>query len=196
MANTQHTIAVTALIEHKGRFLFIRRPSSSGEFSGQWVFPGGKVDADEDAIQALLREISEETGLALVNGLNLLSTYKFTRKDGSSTQGLVFLARTDTPETLIDEASASEHEWILPEEVIDYIESDKTIYGMEVHVRNALIVIKGFSVPLAAMSVTDYQEAKCLMTKQYLKELAHNDFNEQKLSDESWIFPNEGKYIK
>ena len=98
--------------------------------------------------------------------------------------------------TSIDKASASEHEWILPEDVVDYVESMRTIYGMEVHVRNALIVIRGFSVPSTAISVTDYQEAKCFMTKQYLTDLAYSDFDEKRLLEESWIFPNKGKYSK
>ncbi|MDO8604882.1 MAG: NUDIX hydrolase [bacterium] len=196
MTSTQHTIAVTALVEHEGRFLFIQRPATAGEYSGQWVFPGGKVDANEDVIQALLRELGEEVGLVHLTNLHFLSAYKFTRKDGSSTQGLVFLARTDTPETVIDETSASKHEWILPEEVVDYVETQRTIYGMEVHVRNALIAIRGFFIPPTAVSVTNYQEAKCNMTKQYLMDIAYGDFDVRNLSDESWIFPNKGKYAK
>ncbi len=31
---------------------------------GCWLYPGGHVDADEDPVQAVLREVSEETGIA------------------------------------------------------------------------------------------------------------------------------------
>jgi 8-oxo-dGTP diphosphatase len=30
---------------------------------GCWLYPGGHVDADEDPVQAVLREVAEETGL-------------------------------------------------------------------------------------------------------------------------------------
>ena len=30
---------------------------------GCWLYPGGHIDADEDPVQAVLREVSEETGI-------------------------------------------------------------------------------------------------------------------------------------
>src|ERR1700733_9606201 len=132
MLDTIHTIAVTALVEHEGRFLFIKRPLTEGEFNDQWVFPGGKVHSSEDICQALLRELLEEVGVSDIVSLQLLSAYKFTRKNGSSTQGLVFLARARSAAVVIDDASASACRWIEPEEVVDDVMAGRTIYGMEV----------------------------------------------------------------
>ncbi|MCK4453977.1 NUDIX hydrolase [Candidatus Parcubacteria bacterium] len=58
-----HIVAVTCLIENNGRFLLIKRSSKEDYYGGKWVFPGGKVEREEDVIQTLLREIKEETGL-------------------------------------------------------------------------------------------------------------------------------------
>ncbi len=33
---------------------------------GQWLYPGGHVDPDEDPAQAAVREVAEETGIAAV----------------------------------------------------------------------------------------------------------------------------------
>lgn len=48
-----------------GRCLLIRRSPANANFAGQWEWPGGKVDPGEDFATALLRELAEETGLAV-----------------------------------------------------------------------------------------------------------------------------------
>jgi len=65
---SKHTIPITAIIENEGKFLFIKRSRNSQNMAGKWVFPGGKVEADEDVIQALYRELKEETTLYHKNG--------------------------------------------------------------------------------------------------------------------------------
>jgi 8-oxo-dGTP pyrophosphatase MutT (NUDIX family) len=44
-----------------GRVLMLKR-SSVGDAAGQWSFPGGKIEEDEDAAGAANRECKEETG--------------------------------------------------------------------------------------------------------------------------------------
>lgn len=64
--NIDDSIAsVGALIYAKntGRFLFLLRNNSS--YSGTWGLAGGKMESQETAGQALLREIKEEIGLKL-----------------------------------------------------------------------------------------------------------------------------------
>jgi 8-oxo-dGTP pyrophosphatase MutT (NUDIX family) len=45
--------------------LLTRRASGLRSHPGQWALPGGRADAGESAEQAALRELAEETGLAL-----------------------------------------------------------------------------------------------------------------------------------
>lgn len=49
------------LISPHGRALFLRR-SGLGDHAGQWCFPGGKIEGDESAAKAAVRECLEETG--------------------------------------------------------------------------------------------------------------------------------------
>jgi 8-oxo-dGTP diphosphatase len=56
---------VAALIrDHRGRVL-LQQALPGKRHTGQWEFPGGKVDAGETPRTALVREIAEELGIAL-----------------------------------------------------------------------------------------------------------------------------------
>jgi len=46
-------------------FLLCRRASRLNRHAGQWALPGGRVDPGESALDAALREVDEEVGLAL-----------------------------------------------------------------------------------------------------------------------------------
>ena len=57
-------LAVKAIIEDsQGRCLLIRRSPQNRRYTGQWEWPGGKVDPGEDFADATCRETLEETGL-------------------------------------------------------------------------------------------------------------------------------------
>lgn len=59
-------LSVKVLIQNNdGKCLVLRRSSASVHNPGKWDFPGGKVDGGESFDAALLREVSEETGLAI-----------------------------------------------------------------------------------------------------------------------------------
>ncbi|MHB9035691.1 MAG: NUDIX hydrolase [Armatimonadota bacterium] len=54
----------------EGRCLLLKRSVDSKNNPGKWDFPGGKIDPGETFDQALLREVSEETGLSIrIDGL-------------------------------------------------------------------------------------------------------------------------------
>ena len=173
MSDYKHTIPVTGIIENGGKFLFIRRSRLSTNMPGKWVFPGGKCEKGEDVIEALYRELKEETGLSFTNDIAFLSSYQFLRKeDQSSSEGLVFLVRSKD-KTVKKNFSGEEYKWINPEDICDYefkyddikdfdIENNVTIPGMEVHVRNAFIILKkNMLLDRRLFSVTKYQKNKC-----------------------------------
>ena len=62
---------VCAVIEHEGRILLAQR--AAGKYlSLKWEFPGGKIEPNETAEAALVREIREELG-CIVDELQFIS---------------------------------------------------------------------------------------------------------------------------
>jgi 8-oxo-dGTP diphosphatase len=54
------------LYDEEGRILLVRRRNDPG--SGLWSVPGGRVEPGETDTQAVIREMAEETGLAVEPG--------------------------------------------------------------------------------------------------------------------------------
>ncbi|MEK4064414.1 MULTISPECIES: NUDIX hydrolase [Paenibacillus] len=58
MAMPTHIVAVGGIVENEqGEVLLVKT------FHGGWVFPGGQVEAGENLMDALIREIKEESGI-------------------------------------------------------------------------------------------------------------------------------------
>lgn len=56
-------VAAVVFAVQDGRLLMVRRAVNPER--GKWAFPGGYIDYDEDPRQAAVREVREETGLAV-----------------------------------------------------------------------------------------------------------------------------------
>ena len=61
------TIPISILISYKivesNFFIWMQTRQSSDELQGLLEFPGGKVEEDESTLEAVVREVSEETGV-------------------------------------------------------------------------------------------------------------------------------------
>lgn len=51
---------VTGIVAHEGR-VFIQKRLETGGWAGLWEFPGGRVEPNEENIEAVVRELEEET---------------------------------------------------------------------------------------------------------------------------------------
>jgi 8-oxo-dGTP diphosphatase len=67
-------VAAGVLRDVSGRVLIAQRPDGK-HVAGFWEFPGGKIQADESPLQALIRELAEEIGIE-VSAAAPLMTYR------------------------------------------------------------------------------------------------------------------------
>ena len=93
LADTKIDVTVVrALIESEGRTLLVRR-ARWDSLPGRWELPGGKVDRGEPRLEALAREVEEETGLMLASA-RLLNTREMLSPRGRTVREYVFAATT------------------------------------------------------------------------------------------------------
>lgn len=114
-------VGAYALIERGDRIL-LTRISDKGFHTGEWALPGGGLDFGESPIDALVREVREETGLIVAPGA-LLTTHDETF-EGTAPSGrwesyqavrLVYRATTadDAPANLAEsDGTVDAVEWV------------------------------------------------------------------------------------
>ncbi|MEO7254767.1 MAG: NUDIX domain-containing protein [Casimicrobium sp.] len=57
---------IERVVDGQYQVLFAQRPVGKA-YAGYWEFPGGKIEANETIIEALIREIDEELGIQIRN---------------------------------------------------------------------------------------------------------------------------------
>ena len=82
------------------------------------MFPGGKAKSGENIIEALKREVREETNLEISN-FKKISEYEYLRPDGKLTFGLCYSSISNTEEVKLNE-ELEDFAWITPEEIKNY----------------------------------------------------------------------------
>jgi ADP-ribose pyrophosphatase YjhB (NUDIX family) len=94
-----------------GRLLLIRRGHEPGR--GLWSIPGGRVEAAETDAQALVREVREETGLAVTAG-RLLGTVQRPGRAGQPGFDIRDYAAEVTGGVLAAGDDADDAQWVGP----------------------------------------------------------------------------------
>ena len=105
-------VAAHALIRRDGRFLATRRSAANDYRPLLWDLPGGTVEPGETLEQALVREVAEETSLA-ITAPRLLHAY--TNLDGfpgRQTVQCVFACDHAGGEVRLDPAEHDRHAWL------------------------------------------------------------------------------------
>ena len=106
-AVTADCIVITKEAEPK--VLLIQRGNEP--FKGCWAFPGGFMDMDETTEHCAVRELKEETGLA-VSDLHQIGTYsKIDRDPRGRTISVAYLVIIDSPVEVTGQDDATKAEW-------------------------------------------------------------------------------------
>jgi 8-oxo-dGTP diphosphatase len=124
--NGPHMITVAAGILKQGKRILICQRQRTGAFPLQWEFPGGKVEAGEDAQTCLKRELREELAIESDIGPEV-SAFQYTYPNGFQVNLVFFQVNRHTGE-LINQAF-EQILWVEPDELLnyDFLEADRAL---------------------------------------------------------------------
>ena len=106
---------VCGIVWKEGKILLARkRPDKP--LGGFWEFPGGKIEANEEPINALKRELLEELGLEIIN-IHYLDTHLYT--DSSISIELIGY-HADFKEATFDLKNHDKIEFVAPVKLMEY----------------------------------------------------------------------------
>jgi 8-oxo-dGTP pyrophosphatase MutT (NUDIX family) len=129
----QSTLTQTFMICNDGAFLIVKRSKNEDLNSGQWAFPGGRVEPGEIPLLSAIREISEETALILEDRYTILDSYSI--PPIRSAYAFMFFA-INREVTLSDEAVA--FDWITSTDDLSNRNCIPGIYYHLIQAKNAL----------------------------------------------------------
>lgn len=113
-------VSKVLIVNEKNEVLAIRRSQSDERRPGQWDFPGGWVEADEDTLTAVKREAVEEAGIALNDPTLVYAFSEMTTNHGSGTWLLYVDHVAGDPEVKLS-YEHDHHEWKRPEDLLKEI---------------------------------------------------------------------------
>lgn len=91
-------VIVAAVIEKKGKILLGRKEKDRGPYPNKWLIPGGGVNlGDESLVEALSREVLEETGLKIEKLENLFFDEDYQPDKNHEMTHYIFLTFKVTP---------------------------------------------------------------------------------------------------
>jgi mutator protein MutT len=133
-------LAVSAAIIRDGRVLIARR--AKGASTGSYTLPGGVVEAGETLHEAVIREIREETGMA-IEPVALAGEREFITRDEAGKVSrhfviLCFACRWISGEGVPQLEELSELHWLAPHEIAGL----KTTQGLAEMVASAFARMK------------------------------------------------------
>ena len=112
----KHLEVVAAIIEHDGKILCMQRGQSKYDYvSFKYEFPGGKVEAGEDNLTALERELREEMDMHLtISEQDYFMTINHTYPDFAITMHC-YLCKLSNPQFVVKEHVDAK--WMLPQDM-------------------------------------------------------------------------------
>jgi 8-oxo-dGTP diphosphatase len=110
-------VGVSAIIERDTAILLLQRSATKDHGAGEWEFVSGRVESGESALEAVKREIAEETSLQ-VEVLFPFDTFSFLRGEAKEELiGITFLCRYVGGELQLTEEHG-QGQWVSTEQVL------------------------------------------------------------------------------
>lgn len=99
------------------KFLLLYRSSNSRD-PHLWGLPAGKVDSGESDIEAIIREVNEETGIILSSSdLTILGEYEFITSSNEPSIFVAFEANLDSkPFVTLNSQEHMKYIWVTPQQ--------------------------------------------------------------------------------
>jgi mutator protein MutT len=115
-------IVVAAVIVKNKSVLLLKRRNDEEAFPGIWEFPSGKREFGESSVEALIREVKEETGLSIIVDKPVCVFEYIVEKPDEirDVTQINFLARLANPnqEIRINKEEHEEARWFSKEEIL------------------------------------------------------------------------------
>ncbi|MBI3337107.1 MAG: NUDIX hydrolase [Candidatus Staskawiczbacteria bacterium] len=123
-------IVVRAVIKRNNKFLLLER-ALSDFLGGLVILPGGTVDTDEDLLQALVREVKEETNLVITEIISYIGSFDYASSSGKKTRQFNFFIETEPGNIRINQSEHSNYYLLNPSDEefskLNISDSTKTI---------------------------------------------------------------------
>ena len=111
------------IFNEEGKFLTIRRTETAPSNPLKWDIPGGDVEFGEDAYDAVLREIKDESGLEVKN-LSPFDIYAYVTSSGDYWMTVAYKASVAGGEFKVS-SEHDLHNWVTIDEFLKLDISDK-----------------------------------------------------------------------
>jgi 8-oxo-dGTP pyrophosphatase MutT (NUDIX family) len=108
----------SCFIENNDKILLLHRQDSKPQ-GDTWGMPAGKIDSGEDVYDAVLREISEETGLNILKpDIKYYKKLCVRYKEYDFVYYIFNTKYEKTPEIIINKKEHKEYGWFTPKEAL------------------------------------------------------------------------------
>jgi len=104
-------VAVHGLIKKNGKILVTKRPFDDDYMPMLWDIPGGTIKFQENANDALVREINEETKLKVKIG-NIIFCYDFPSGPERHQFQMVYECEYESGEVILNPDDHDEFKWV------------------------------------------------------------------------------------
>jgi ADP-ribose pyrophosphatase YjhB (NUDIX family) len=114
---TQTFGVVGAIVERDGKILLVKETKATAK--GKWSHPAGWIDVEENSIDAVKREVKEETGFDF-EPKNILGVYVLVKDEADVVHHpikIIYIGTISEKETAELADDVSETKWFTPDEI-------------------------------------------------------------------------------